>query len=341
MPNIKLTDKFNKLADGMQPDIDRKLAPRLENTAKRAREAASMRNEARRLEKVQAGLRALAKAYRDDAVPDVLLSVISKKQVDELFYYKPTEQTETLTALIEAYVGGAVGALTAADKIRDIERDLIGRKIDGFFPTPAKIVNIMIDKGDIQRGHIILEPSAGKGNIVDGLKKLPFYDELAIDVIEPVPSLRNILELKGYNIVASDCLEAKIDDPFYSRVLMNPPFEKGADMDHVQHCFNMFLRPGGRLVAIMSEGSFFRSDKKATGFREWLSQYDHTVTKLDAGEFYESGTNIPTRLVVINKPGAVSEPTVMEVVEPYLEALRAMSVEDYIRRNDLIDPLID
>jgi hypothetical protein len=50
---------------------------------------------------------------------------------------------------------------------------------------------------------------------------------------------------------------------------MNPPFEKGQDIEHVRHAYDQ-LKPGGRVVAIMSEGPFFRSDKKATEFRDWL-----------------------------------------------------------------------
>jgi len=34
---------------------------------------------------------------------------------------------------------------------------------------------------------------------------------------------------------------------------MNPPFENGADIKHIQHAMKM-LKPGGRLVAICANG---------------------------------------------------------------------------------------
>ena len=35
----------------------------------------------------------------------------------------------------------------------------------------------------------------------------------------------------------------------YDRIIMNPPFSDGRDIQHVQHAYNL-LRPGGRIGAI-------------------------------------------------------------------------------------------
>ena len=61
----------------------------------------------------------------------------------------------------------------------------------------------------------------------------------------------------------------------YDRIVMNPPFSDRRDVEHVQHAYEL-LKPGGRLVAIMGEGSFFGSDKKAVAFREWLESVGGT-----------------------------------------------------------------
>ena len=86
---------------------------------------------------------------------------------------------------------------------------------------------------------------------------------------------------------------------------MNPPFENGQDMDHVQHAFRL-LKEGGRVVAIMSEGPFFRSDTKADSFRKWLAEVEGQSEKLPEGSFKDSfrSTGVNTRLVVIDKPQA-------------------------------------
>ena len=45
---------------------------------------------------------------------------------------------------------------------------------------------------------------------------------------------------------------------------MNPPFENNSDIKHVRHAFELLAPENGKLIAIMSEGSFFRNDKQAT-----------------------------------------------------------------------------
>lgn len=86
----------------------------------------------------------------------------------------------------------------------------------------------------------------------------------------------------------------------YDAVIINPPFSNGADIDHVIRAYQ-FLKVGGVIVAIMGEGAFFRSDKKATHFRAWLDQHAGESEQLTSGTFAQSGTNVNTRLVIIRK----------------------------------------
>ena len=81
---------------------------------------------------------------------------------------------------------------------------------------------------------------------------------------------------------------------------MNPPFEQGQDIEHVRHAFD-WLATGGHLVAVMSNGSFFREDKKATAFRDWLAYVRGESYPLPEDSFKESGTGVRTRLAVIAK----------------------------------------
>ena len=83
---------------------------------------------------------------------------------------------------------------------------------------------------------------------------------------------------------------------------MNPPFENGQDMDHVRHAFG-FLKPGGRLVSVMSSGAFFRGDRKALEFRDWLASVRGKDEQLPAEAFKGAfrSTSVSTRLVIIDK----------------------------------------
>lgn len=185
-------------------------------------------------------------------------------------------------------------------EIAKATRDLVGRNIPGFFPTPRPVIDRMIAAADLSAGQSVLEPSAGKGDIAEAIREAD--PEVKVEVVESAHSLRQILELKGFAIVGDDFLE--FNGGPYDRILMNPPFESGADIDHVRHAFNL-LAPGGRLVAIMSEGPFFRSDRKAEAFRQWLESVDGHSEKLPEGSFAGKDafrqTGVATRLVTIEK----------------------------------------
>ena len=187
------------------------------------------------------------------------------------------------------------GTTKKADPIKEAERALVGRKIDGFFPTPKTLIDRMREEADISSEHRVLEPSAGKGDIAQALKE----DASNISVIEINSELRTLLEAKGFNPVATDFLG---HNGTYDRIVMNPPFEKGQDIDHVKHAYDQ-LAPGGRVVAIMSEGPFYRQDKKASGFREWLDSVGGWSEENPAGSFKDAfrSTGVSTRLVVIDK----------------------------------------
>lgn len=170
-------------------------------------------------------------------------------------------------------------------------------KRDGWFPTPRRIVERMIDEAGNLQGLRVLEPSAGNGAIARIAKERGAL----VNCIELDATRYQTLEAQGYaGVTNADFLECKYFPPFYDRVLMNPPFENGQDVDHVRHAFK-FLKPGGRLVAIMSEGPFFRKDRKAIEFREWLDTVGYS-DKLPADAFMASDnpTNVQTRIVVID-----------------------------------------
>jgi site-specific DNA-cytosine methylase len=111
----------------------------------------------------------------------------------------------------------------------------------------------------------------------------------------------------------------------FNTILMNPPFERqlpyGAqDIEHVRRAHSL-LAPGGRLVAIMGEGAFFRSYRQDEQFREWLEQQGATVIELPESAFKQSGTGVRTRMVVIDrdaKPGR----TDLKLADMELESLR-------------------
>jgi hypothetical protein len=63
-----------------------------------------------------------------------------------------------------------------------------------------------------------------------------------------------------------------------------------------------FLRPGGRLVAILSPETPRRSDKKSEALRAALRGWDVRWEPVDPGRFRMSGTDIPVTLLIATRP---------------------------------------
>lgn len=179
--------------------------------------------------------------------------------------------------------------------IRDQERNLIGQQIAGYFPTPKDLARRVVAAADLHVGFRVLEPEAGKGDIAAAIRATGIEP----DVIEINGTLRGLLELKGFRVVGSDFLDFRGS---YDRILMNPPFEGNQDIRHVRHAYEL-LAPGGRVVAIMGEGAFFRRGREEMEFREWLAALRGSSEKLPEGSFLNSdrSTGVATRLVVIDK----------------------------------------
>lgn len=193
---------------------------------------------------------------------------------------------------------------TAADDdpVKRAEDDLRGKDLPSFFPTPRPVIERMLAAAAIEPTHRVLEPSCGKGDILDAVRRE--CPDVTLTAIERNLTLQGVLTAKGYDEIASyeDFLNHTGE---HDRILMNPPFEQGQDMTHVRHAYHL-LAPGGRLVAVMSEGPFFREDANSKAFRSWLDEVEHDVEKLpeDAFKGVEAfrQTSVRTAIVTIDKP---------------------------------------
>ncbi len=174
-------------------------------------------------------------------------------------------------------------------------------KAFNFFRSPKPVVDEIIDRLGLFNRARVLEPSAGDGAIADGVRAVLIAG--TIHVVELQDDLRVGLTKKGYEVIGSDFLALDVEklEFAYDRVAMNPPFRGQADIAHVMHALT-FLRPGGRLVAVMSAGVRFRQDTRSTSFRTLLFTLEAEVDELPEGSFLESGTAVQTIIVTIDKP---------------------------------------
>ena len=320
-PQTALAGKLRSLADSMRPGIDGKLAPMTQNpTPKRMRQYSQRVHEGNNLLAAQATLYALAEMHEQGTVPAILSDIKTKKEVLELMstvgisdsYYeyhdtgKFIDDSPRGKALQELMSGTSEEQAAYQRRLeidrREAEAKLAIGQIPGFFPTPRAIAERMVQEAHIEPGMSVLEPSAGNGALADVICEL--CPQAHVAVCELNYKLRELLSLKGYYVIQeSDFLNYFVTNNGVNgwyRILMNPPFEKLADIDHVRHAYDC-LKAGGRVVSIMSESTFFNSQKKAAEFREWLEEVGGWSVELPADAFRESGTTVKARIVVADK----------------------------------------
>lgn len=191
-----------------------------------------------------------------------------------------------------------------------IDRLLGGEKVNlkketQFFATPAGLADDLVFEAQVEPHHVILEPSAGEGAIVDALLRLDF-DYKHIFMIEKNAENREVLRKKYkeknqtiINVDGDDFLNLPNDN--FDRIIANPPFSKNQDIDHIIKMYEC-LGKGGRLVSIASTHWQISENKKETEFRAWLKKLKADVREIEAGAFKESGTTVKTVMIIINKP---------------------------------------
>ena len=311
-------------AANWQKQADDKLRPRETNTPKKLAQARSAEMDGVRLKRAASYLVAYAKALGSGAMPPELAGL--KPTKDRLLEIAATE-TEHVSNGYHGYLVEKLGqwrdnspeavALRAlADgnghvedskviELRRMEDSLRFLDIPGFFPTPKPVIERMLELAEIAEGMTVLEPSAGKGDIADAIERQWGHVHVALTCCEINPRLREILKAKGHDLLTftDDFLKTHnasypVQWRGYDRIIMNPPFERGQDVQHVKHAYEC-LADDGRLVAVMASGASF--DK----FHPWLDSHGGWSEPLDPKAFSDKDafrkTGVNCRLVVIDK----------------------------------------
>lgn len=217
-------------------------------------------------------------------------------QLDRKSYVAINKSLEALGGKWNKKLGGHVFTTDPRGSIPGaLEAGTIEVVRDGYFKTPHDIGCRMARDANLMPFCVVVEPSAGTGELASAI--LSVEPTAQIICGEKNAARVEVLKQKGFVARQWDFLTEDIHADY---IIQNPPFEIGQDIDHVFHAYNC-LNQYGVLVSIMSEGSFFREDKKATTFREWFSLKCGNSIQLGNGAFHESGTDVNTRIVIIRK----------------------------------------
>ena len=137
-----------------------------------------------------------------------------------------------------------------------------------FYPTPQPLIEEMLSGLDLRMIETILEPSAGKGDIIRGIikkwsdsnKPYAHYSKIDIDCIEIDPNLQAILREKHCTGLRTGDNESTCKlvwdnfltyEPFkqYDLIVMNPPFKDGDK--HLLKALEL-QKNGGAIVCILN-----------------------------------------------------------------------------------------
>ena len=243
-------------------------------------------------------------------INNTVLDVLGNCRVEENVLYLPanldrkvyTDVNKVLEALGGKWnrkAGGHVFDHCPADEID--EAILTGEYTDRkkeyqFFPTPSDVAEQLCNWADIREDTTVLEPSCGKGNIADAVWKRNPKKLLGIELNK---DMEQYLEGKPYEVITGqDFLQ--YEGERWDRIVMNPPFSRQQDIDHVMKAYEL-LAPDGILVSVMSTSYQFRTNQKAREFRAFLDAACADHFDLPEGAFKESGTMIRACVVVIRK----------------------------------------
>lgn len=120
---------------------------------------------------------------------------------------------------------------------------------DVFYPTPPALARKMVAKikGD---PRAILEPSAGKGNLIEAIGDDRRWRHCArglVSAIEVDQNLRAILRAKSIKVIDSDFLDFAGPDKF-DLIIANPPFNAGAK--HLMKAIDTMYR--GQIIFLLN-----------------------------------------------------------------------------------------
>lgn len=217
-------------------------------------------------------------------------------------WFERPDLVDKVNLLLADYYGAALGA--GADvAAKNHEPNRTPAKNFGFFETPAKVADRLLEEARVgtvdarNPAKMVLEPSAGRGALARPMLAAGHH----VTCVEIQPrNADDLRALQGMNDVrCSDFFDL---DPtrlgMFDAIVMNPPFDDQRDIDHVTHALR-FLKPGGRLAAVMSAGVEFRDNAKARDFRAMVEARGGRFRDLPPGSFAESGTNVNTVILTI------------------------------------------
>jgi len=188
-----------------------------------------------------------------------------------------------------------------------------------FYPTPKNLIRDMLAGIDFKMISSVLEPSAGKGDIVEQvIEKFRYahsmyYNKEAvwdIDTIEIDENLQYILQGKKLRVVHNDFLTYETYKK-YDLIVLNPPFSQGDK--HLLKALEM-QENGGQIVCLLNAETIrnpYNNIRK--DLLNKLEQYEAKIEYIEnAFVSAEMKTNVEIAMITVNIPKAEHDSIIIE-----------------------------
>ncbi len=306
-------------------------APRLMNTPKRRREAASARIEGRKLRRAGYALYGYAVSDIKPPKKSVLMEALSRKTTMDASYVLSESPDEWQNDdpdsqhIQEVFLRGLaqydrdVRGQDAQDeaqrkaeerrriKLESLENNIRSSRIDGFFPTPPSVIEEMLRGIDLAN-KTVFDPAAGMGHLLSAALS---YGATKVHGWEIHPTLCSYANTANddpaFTVAQGDFYELSADEPHaeYDVILMNPPYERNMSPLFVMHCLHM-LKPGGTLAAVLPGNVLIKKEAKNKQLVRTLSDFKYWFRHLPSNSFAGSDsfnkTGVETSLLTVHMP---------------------------------------
>ena len=211
--------------------------------------------------------------------------------------FDPETQRDINLALAEFYGD------TLPDSPEEASRQRPGTAVSknlAYYPTPTAVVARVLAQLDLSGSPKVLEPSCGCGRLMEGVRaKNP---NAIITGVEYDAGRTEEARAKGFRVHHGNFLDTAAQ-PVFDFVVMNPPFNGREWRRHLNHARQFLKKPpegkrwgGGVLACILPASALYDGHLADLGL---TSSRDHGWYDLPVASFAESGTNIPTGIVIL------------------------------------------
>lgn len=199
---------------------------------------------------------------------------------------------------------------------------------DSFYPTPEALAGKMCGKirTDWKKIQSVLEPSAGKGNLVDALNRflsVKYHDDgyrrdenhyHKFDTLEIDINLQCLLKGKGLRVIGDDFLHFT-STKAYDLILMNPDFANGDA--HLLKAIQLQERFGGEIVCLLNAETIrnpYTNSRKL--LKQKLAEYNASIEFVEhAFMKAERKTDVEVAIVQLMIPSRFKSRNILEGFE--------------------------